>query len=170
MSLEGFEYITNRVDDQIEYFDRGALRHQRAYRRLKSIGIISNVLTTMLIALAFATPDNWQTGMGIAALVFSTLVLATYQWEEFYNYGAKWEKFRLVAEQLKSEKQLFLNKAGRYDLKDDEERKRLFVESVEQIIRGTDISYFALMVEPGRRIERRLETLGQTTKKEERNA
>lgn len=169
MGIKDFEYLSQRVDDQIAYFDKGAIRHQCAYRWLKSIGIICNVLTTMTIALAFTVPDKWRTLMGIIALILSTLVLATYQWEEFYNYGAKWEKFRLVAEQLKSEKQLFLNKAGRYDLENEEERRRLFVESVEQIIRGTDISYFALMVEPGRRIERRLETLGQV-RKEEGNA
>ena len=94
--------------------------------------------------------------MGIVALVLSTLVLATYQWEEFENYGAKWEKFRLVAEQLKSEKLMYQNEAGRYASSDEECRHRDLVETVEAIIRGTDISYFSLMVDPGRRIEKRL--------------
>jgi len=68
----------------------------------------------MTIALAFTVPEGYKISMGILALVLSTVVLATYQWEEFENYGAKWEKFRLVAEQLKSEKFLFLNNSGRY--------------------------------------------------------
>ncbi len=37
---------------------------------------------------------------------------------------------------------MFLNKAGRYASQDDQERQRLFVETVEGIIRGTDLSYF----------------------------
>ena len=147
-------YVSERVDNQINYFDKSAIRNQKSYRRLKRTGIICNILTTMTIALAFTVPDTWKTIMSIAALVLSTIVLATYQWEEFENYGAKWEKFRLVGEQLKSEKQMFLMKAGHFDQQDDHESFKKYVERVEGIIRGTDISYFSLMVDPGRRIEK----------------
>jgi hypothetical protein len=164
MSPGSFPYLAERVDDQITYFDQGAMKYQKKYRRLKSSAIFCNVLTTMTIALAFTVSPEYKIWMGILALVLSTLVLFTYQWEEFHNYGAKWEKFRLVAEQLKSEKYLYVNRTGRYDLDDDQARNKMFVEAVEQVIRGTDISYFALMVEPGRRIERRLENIGTKTK------
>jgi len=100
--------------------------------------------------------------MGILALILSTIVLATYQIEEFQSYGAKWEKFRLVAEQIKSEKYMFLNGAGRYLTVNSDESKRLFIETIEGIIRGTDISYFSLMVEPGKRIEKRLQQRQET--------
>jgi len=151
-----YEYLKNRVDDQLKYFDSNAMKNQKYYRWLKRTAIACNILTTMTIALAFTVPDDYKVFMGIVALVLSTIVLATYQWEEFENYGAKWEKFRLVAEQLKSEKFMFVNKAGVYLETDEEEKKRLLVERVEGIIRGTDITYFSLMVEPGRRIEKRL--------------
>lgn len=95
--------------------------------------------------------------MGILALVLSTVVLATYQVEEFQNYGVKWEKFHLVAEQLKSEKYMFLNRVGAYSSADESANRRQFVERVEGTIRGTDIAYFSLIVEPGRRIEKRLQ-------------
>ena len=157
MSLD--QYLTERVDDQVSYFDSNAIKNQRNYRWLKRVAIVCNILTTMTIAAAFIVPEDWKVYAGILAFVSSSLVLATYQWEEFENYGAKWEKFRLVAEQLKSEKLMYLNSAGRY--RSSEEQKRdcdsEFVERVESIIRGTDISYFSLMVEPGRRIEKRLE-------------
>jgi hypothetical protein len=151
------EYITKRVDDQLAYFDSSALKNQKAYKRLKSTSIACNVLTTMTIALAFTVSEQYKVYMGILALVLSTIVLATYQWEEFQNYGAKWEKFRLVAEHLKSEKLLFLNRAGHYADQDERVVAREFVETVENIIHGTDVSYFSLIVEPGRRIEKRLQ-------------
>ena len=151
------EYITQRVNDQIAYFDSSAIKNQKAYKRLKSTAIACNILTTMTIALAFTVPESYKVGMGILALVLSTIVLATYQWEEFQNYGAKWEKFRLVAEQLKSEKFMSLNRAGRYASQEDSTNQVLFVETIEGIIRGTDLSYFSLMVEPGKRIEKRLQ-------------
>jgi Protein of unknown function (DUF4231) len=151
------EYIANRVDDQLGYFDSNAIRNQKAYKRLKSTSIACNVLTTMAIALAFTVSEQYKVYMGILALVLSTIVLATYQWEEFQNYGAKWEKFRLVAEYLKSEKFLFLTRAGQYADLDEQAASCRFVEAVEHMIHGTDVSYFSLIVEPGRRVEKRLQ-------------
>lgn len=157
--MEKDEYIKSRLDDQINYFDSNAIKNQKWYRRLKTTSIVCNVLTTMSIALAFTVPEDMKVYMGILSLILSTIVLATYQWEEFQNYGAKWEKFRLVAEQLKSEKVMFLTNTGKYQgLSQDKEGLSLLVESVENFIRGTDISYFTLMVEPGKRIEKRLES------------
>ena len=157
MDKELESYIKDRVDDQLDYFDSSAMRNQKAYRKLKGTSIACNVLTTMTIALAFTVPAEYKVAMGILALILSTVVLATYQIEEFQSFGAKWEKFRLVAEQIKSEKYLFLNRAGTYALEDEETAKRKFIETIEGIIKGTDISYFSLMVEPGKRIEKRLQ-------------
>ncbi len=91
------DYVKSRVDDQIGYFDSSAIRNQSAYRRLKLTSIACNILTTMTIALAFTVPEAYKVWMGILALVLSTIVLGTYQLEEFQNYGAKWEKFRSFA-------------------------------------------------------------------------
>ena len=157
MDKEFESYIADRVDDQLDYFDSSAIRNQKAYRRLKGISIACNVLTTMTIALAFTVPQEYKIAMGVLALILSTIVLTTYQIEEFQSYGAKWEKFRLVAEQIKSEKYMFLNRVSAYAIDDDKIAKRQFIETIEGIIRGTDISYFSLMVEPGKRIEKRLQ-------------
>ena len=154
-------YMTERVDDQLSYFDSAALKNQKAYRRVKLTAIACNIFTTMAIALAFTVPEEYKVTMGILALVLSTIVLGTYQIEEFQNYGAKWEKFRLVAEQLRSEKFLFLNESGKYAGLDVEARHRAFVETIEAVIRGTDISYFSLMVDPGKRLEKRLQQSGE---------
>ena len=145
----------SRVDDQFKYFDSKACNNQKYYKKIKLTSISCNILTTMTIALAFTVPEDYKMYMGILALILSTIVLGTYQLEEFQNFGAKWEKFRIVAEQLKSEKHLFLNNAGKY--KDKDKNKILFVETIENIIRGTDLSYFSLLIEPGKRIEKRLE-------------
>lgn len=157
MPVSQDEFIIKRVDDQLKYFDTKAIENQTNYRRTKTLSILCNVFTTFIIALAFTVPENLKIYMGIVALALSTTVLATYQWEEFNNYGSKWEKFRLVAEQLKSEKCLYLNKAGRYSHDNPDENHKLFVETIENMIKGTDIAYFTLLVEPGKRIEKRLE-------------
>ncbi len=161
MSEEEFNYFNERFDGQLKYFDNNSIKYKKFYSRLKKTAIFCNVLTTFIIALAFIVPEFLKVYAGILALTLSTIVLGTYQWEEFQNYGAKWEKFRLVTEQLVSEKYQFLNKAGKYLNLKDSEAKIIFVETIENIIKGTDISYFSLMVEPGKRIEKRLQNLGQ---------
>lgn len=154
-------YIKDRLDEQITYFDSSAIKNQKAYRRLKLTSIACNILTTMTIALAFTVPEAYKVHMGIISLVLSTIVLGTYQLEEFQNYGAKWEKFRLVAEHLKSEKHMYLNGVGVYSSTDNDVNRRKFIERVEETIRGTDIAYFSLIVEPGKRIEKRLQQPGE---------
>jgi len=157
MTEQGIEgYLKERVDNQLDYFDASAIRNQKAYKRLKTTAISCNILTTMTIAIAFTVPQEYKVLMGILALILSTIVLATYQIEEFQSFGSKWERFRLVAEQLKSEKLMFLNQAGPYSTEDEVNRKKLLVETVESIIRGTDISYFTIVGDPSKRIEKRL--------------
>lgn len=159
------DYMTSRLDHQLDYFDSSAIKNQKRYKVLKRLAILCNILTTMTIALAFTVPADYKVKMGIVALVLSTLVLATYQLEEFENFGAKWEKFRLVAERLRSEKYMFLSGVGVYSSGDDDQKKRKLVETVERIIQGTDLSYFTLIVEPGKRIEKRLEQHTATIEK-----
>ena len=150
-------YVTERVDTQLKYFDSSAVRSQQIYKWLKGVAIACNILTTLTIALTFTVQDDLKVIMGIIALAFSIIVLATYQIEEFYNFGARWEKFRLVAEEMKSEKYMFINGVGAYAAGDPERKKRLFIEKIEGIIQGTDISYFSLIAEPGKRTEKRLQ-------------
>ena len=148
-------YLTERVNDQIKYFDSNAIRNQKVYKRLKGTAIFCNIFTILTIALTLI--PYFKVYMSIVALSLAMIVLATYQIEEFYNFGAKWEKFRLVAEQIKSEKYLFLNGVGTYSSGDTDLKKSLFIEKIEGIIQGTDRSYFSLMIEPGKEIEKRLQ-------------
>lgn len=159
MEENDFAYIHDRIDQQVQYLEPLAIKYKRLYTILKSTAIACNVLTTFTIALAFTVPDAFRTFMGIVALILSTVVLATYQWEEFHNYGGIWEKFRLVAERLKSEKFLFLSGSGPYGEIEGDGRRRTLVDRVESILQGTDISYFYLMVDPGRRAGGRFEDI-----------
>ena len=90
MNIES--YLTDRVDDQIKYFDLNANRNQRIYRFLRMTAISCNVLTALAIAVTFAAPALYKVYVGLAALGLTLIVLATYQIEEFFNFGAKWPK------------------------------------------------------------------------------
>ena len=77
-------YLTERVNNQIEYFDSNAIKNQRWYRRFKGAAIFCNISTTLTIALTLI-PDL-KVPMSIVALVLSMIVLATYQIEDFLQF------------------------------------------------------------------------------------
>ena len=66
MNIES--YLTDRVDDQIKYFDLNAAKNQRIYRFLRMTAISCNVLTALAIALTFAVPSEYKVVVGLAAL------------------------------------------------------------------------------------------------------
>jgi hypothetical protein len=155
------EYLKNRVEDQYVYFNKNAVKNKRFYHILKILAICCNILTVLTIAMVFVVQgEEYSKCLSILALILSTIVLATYQVEEFMNFGAKWEKFRLVAEWIKSEKYLYLNKTGKYNQELQADINKEFVSTIEKILKSTDLSFFALIVEPGRRIEKRMEQTG----------
>lgn len=160
MTSDEFEtYLTDRVENQIKYFDTRAVENQRRYKLLKHAGILSNLGTTILIALALALTGDFLRPFAISALILSAIVLGTYQWEEFAAYGMKWERFRLVAEQLKSHRQLFMQACGIYSTSDLQERQKILVDYVEKLLTATDVSYFVTAVEPGRHIDKQLKNI-----------
>ena len=132
-------YISERVDDQYNYFDSNAIRNKKAHNFLNALTISCNLLTTSAIAMRFALSQQLELKLtlGVLALIFSAIVLATYQVEQFQEFGTKWVKFRFIAEQIKSEKLMFLYEVGRYSRGATDEAKRRFINRIEDIIHGT---------------------------------
>lgn len=152
------DYIENRWRDQFDYFDTNAQKNKALYLTLKRVGLICGALTPICIFALLLIPDAYRNVASVVPMFLSSLVLGFYQWEEVHSYAAKWEKFRLVAERLKGELHLCQTRSAQYSELDEHGRVQRFVETIEATIRGTDINFFTLMVEPGRRIEKRLES------------
>ena len=113
--------------------------------------LISSWLTPVAIFVLILTPAKYRDLLSLIPLLLSTIAVGSYQWEELHNYGAQWAKFRLVAERLKGNKEIFVQAVGAYTNLDPEHARRLFIETCEGLIEGTDVNYFVLMVDPLRR-------------------
>jgi hypothetical protein len=144
-------YLNGRWAEQCKYFENKATINQRHYMKTRIITLISICLTPISIAGAIAFPGMKDQFYDFIPLGLSTIAIGSYQWEELFNYGAKWAKFRLVAERLKGHRELFLQRTGLYRDLDDETAQKQFVEYCEGLIEGTDVNYFILMVDPRRR-------------------
>ena len=145
------EYLNGRWKDQCNYFEKKAGENQHNYMLTRVITLFAIALTPISIASAIVIPGLKGPFYDVIPLVLSTVAIGSYQWEELFNYGAKWAKFRLVAERLKGHRELYKQRTGLYRDLDDETALKQFVEYCEGLIEGTDVNYFVLMVDPRRK-------------------
>lgn len=100
-----YDYITQRLDDQAEWYSKKSSAAKRNFHR---INVVTIVAASMIpIAGVFDAPQ-WVSSIlgGTAAL--SSGLLSLFGWQQI------WVKYRGAAETLQQEKILFMCKAGPY--------------------------------------------------------
>jgi len=120
------EYLKNRVDDQIAWYDRKSASNQRWFQLLRMVEIVA--AATIPLLAGFVEPfSDLKIVIGILGLVVAVIagVLALYQFQE------NWTAYRATCESLKQEKYLFLTKTEPYNGND---AFPLFVDRVEGLM------------------------------------
>jgi hypothetical protein len=123
LSGDGTNY--QRLEDQIEWYDRKGVHHQRWYRRLK----VTSIAAAALVPL-FSSLDN----LGVIAGVLGVLVVVVEGLQHVNQHHENWIRYRATVENLLHEKYLYLARAGRYGGHSDDEAFRLLAASVEAIL------------------------------------
>lgn len=133
------EYLANRVDDQITWYDNKSQKAQRNYKRLKIMEMVCSASIPILVAfwnsLTFIPPI-------VALLGAIVTVLAGIH--GLYNFHENWIEYRSTAEILKHEKFMYLTQSGIY--KENENAFNQFVERVESIISHENTNWAQLNV------------------------
>lgn len=101
----GQDATLDRMQEQIEWYDRRSEDSQKAYKRLK----ICTVAAAALIPVAARIEGaSWVTaGLGVLIVVLEGL-------QQLNQYQSNWIAYRSTCENLKHEKYLYLAKAGVY--------------------------------------------------------
>jgi Protein of unknown function (DUF4231) len=94
-----------RLETQIDWYDRTSIRNQKWFKRLKVLQIVT--AAALPVAAGFSAP-LWLMGGGGALIV----VLEGLQ--QLQQYQQNWTTYRSTCERLKHEKYLFLARAGPY--------------------------------------------------------
>ncbi|GMA60297.1 DUF4231 domain-containing protein [Alicyclobacillus fastidiosus] len=121
-------YLSERVDHQIQWFDDKSKFNQRWYKGLKLSQIIFSALIPLLVG--FVSDFVW-----IKVLVGSlgVLVAIVTGFMEVFGFHENWIHYRQSAERLYREKYLFLTKCSPYQEGDAFKR---FVTAVEGGVPG----------------------------------
>ena len=120
------DYIQDRVDGQIEWYDRKSGTNQRWFRWLRIVEIIAAESIPLLVGYEDSIIEL-KVVVGILGLLVAVIagILGLYQFQE------NWSGYRTTCEGLKQEKYLFLTKTQPHDQGDS---FSLFVQRVENFI------------------------------------
>lgn len=122
------DYLSTRVLDQIEWFEKKSATNKTWYNRLK----IAEIVFSLCIPFSAAYITGGTISLKIIVGVLGIIVAAIASIMTLMKYQENWIEYRTVAESLKMEKFLFLTEAGPY--KKVNEPFRLFVERFESLI------------------------------------
>jgi len=117
------EYLEQRLDDQIEWYDRKSGSAQKWFKRLRGAEIVSAAAIPVLAAF---TDTSGVIRILVAVLGALIVVLAGYL--SLQQAAEQWVEYRATAETLKHEKFLYLTGTEPYNCEDS---FRLLVQRVE---------------------------------------
>lgn len=111
-----------RLEDQLDWYDRKSIAAQRAYKRVKLLQLVVGAAVPVVAAL--------QAPAAVTAVLASIVVIAEGA-QQLYQWQTNWVLYRATAEGLKHERYLYLAKAGPYE---PEDRHRILAERLEGLI------------------------------------
>jgi hypothetical protein len=115
MSEKRKEWMRDRWLDQVQWFDRRALRANRRYSVLRIVAISGGVIVPALVSMSQGAGDAWIRDWATpGAFVLSIVVAISVGLDSFFHFGERWRHFRRTAELLKTEGWLFIEGGGRY--------------------------------------------------------
>lgn len=126
------QYVSERLDDQIAWYDRKSGWNQKWFKRWQLTQIIAAAVIPFLSGMDSKTPlfdmeIKWTMMIGLLGMLvaIATAAIALYKFQE------NWVQYRTTAEQLRYERFLFLTGVSPYH---DSTAFELLVKRIENII------------------------------------
>ena len=121
------EYLTKRVQDQIQWYDTKSTWNQQRYKSLKLIVIVLSVSIPFLTGLI----DDYEFPLAIVVGAMGVTIALIEGILSLYKYQEHWIEYRKTAEQLTREQLLFNTQTGPYA---DDQTVQLLVDRCETIM------------------------------------
>jgi len=141
MSMNDEQFLKERVEDQINWYDKKSQFNQRWYKCLR-VGEIGAAAAIPLLAgyMSDKTPAV-QIIVGLLGFIIAIIasVVALYQFQE------NWVEYRTTCESLRHEKYLFLTQTEPYNI---DNPFPLFVQRVESLVSTENTKWSQLIREP----------------------
>ncbi len=137
--MEEKEYISNRVEDQINWYSKKSSSCQRWY---KGCRIFEIVLAVSIPLVTLLIHNNYCLKIYTAAIGLLIAIAAGLQ--SLNKWHENWIAYRATSENLKQEKYMYLTRAGLYSRYDDSTCFKEFASRCETIISSENINWTQL--------------------------
>lgn len=132
-SVGPIEYIEERFNGSIAWYDKEAGRSKTKFMRLRIITVVGGALVPVLINIEMPY-------LTVVTTIISLLVLLAVSVDSVYHYGEQWSSYRSTEQFLRREYYLFTVNEGPYRFLDQDLSFQLFVERVEEAIAAENSS------------------------------
>ena len=107
--MEDNDYISNRLNDQMQYYHSKCISFQQEFYRLSVVIIVANAIIPVLLLVSNCGAIKYIVAIisALASILSSILLLR--------NTKETWLEYRSTYEKLKREKILFETKSGVYN-------------------------------------------------------
>lgn len=137
-SVGPIDYINERFNSSIKWYDKEAGKAKTSYLRLRLVAVIGGALVPVLINIELPY-------LQLVTTVISLLVLLAVSIDSVFHYGEQWSSYRSTEQFLRREYYLFTVNEGPYRALDDELSFQLFVERIEEAIAAENSSTLRVM-------------------------
>ena len=134
------DYIEQRLNDQISWYDRKSSTNQLWFRRLRLAEIVAAAIIPFLSGFA-----GDKLSIKIAIGTFGVVVAVIASLLALLRLQEHWISYRATAEGLKTQKFLFLTQTPPYD---KEDAFHLLVQRVEALLSKENTEWMQSMVKP----------------------
>ena len=126
------EYIKERLDNQISWYDRKSSINQRKYKKYKRLEFIIAATIPVITTLTAIIPNDILEKVLLMSAAFGGIILVvinkTLELEDYFKF---WKEYRTTCEALQYERALYLTRSEPYD---EEDAFPLLVQKVESIL------------------------------------
>lgn len=134
------EYLKNRLDDQIDWYDHKSIKNQKYFKLFQIILIVSAAAIPLLSG--YLGQEETTTYLPYIIGVLGFLVAIITALLGLYKFQEIWTAYRTTCESLRHEKYLYLTKTDPYHGKN---AFNLLVQRVEMLISKENSSWGEIM-------------------------
>nr|WP_297935395.1 DUF4231 domain-containing protein [uncultured Lachnoclostridium sp.] len=122
------EYMEERVDNQINWYDEKSIHCQKMYKIVQSIEIVLASLIPLLSAYT-----KYNIIIAILVGVLGSCIAIIESVTKLYKWHENWIEYRTTCELLRYQKHLFITKSFPYN-SEPESIDNIFIRNIENII------------------------------------
>jgi len=136
--LTAEDYIAERVNQALKYYDKAANKQKQVYLRMRAATVVGGALVPVLVNIDLPY-------LNILTTIISLIVVLLVSLESVYHFREQWTNYRSTEQNLRNEYFLFTTKGGTYAGLRENVAFKLFVDRIEEAIEAENSSTLKVM-------------------------